>query len=482
MTSRNTRSDRALYLMFALMVIGARFMIVAAYGNAMPVWDQWDAEIDRLFRPWMEGTLRWQELFAAHNEHRVFTGRVLALLLFVLNGQVLNPMLEMVANAILFAGALLLLLYGLLGMLPDGRNRLLIMLFASLLFSIPLGVENILLNNSALYFIIFFSMVFLLALSRRSGDFSFWDIVALLSGLLACLSFASGVLTLAAGIFLLGLQWFLGVMRTRSTVVMMVLLVLMLVLFIKLTPSIQGHDQFRSRTLLDFIVSILRMTGGLVFFVPSVVFIFRQLRHKPGSGDPTWFLVALCLWVFGQMVVIAYGRGHSNVLTSRYRDLYAIGYLANLAAFLVLMRDPGLNWKSWPLKAWLITFCAIIMAVMPLIVRDLSRTRALGIEYEARVRTYLTTHDENVLIETGAKLPYPDPVRLKTLLDRKIVREMLPKHHDATDRHTSGFYSWQFAGSIFLIGSILAGSGLVIFCYLVFYQRDMVLLRRSGAD
>ena len=50
-----------------LIVLGAKLWIIQNYGSATPYWDQWDAEAALLYKPYLEGTLRIGDLFAAHN-------------------------------------------------------------------------------------------------------------------------------------------------------------------------------------------------------------------------------------------------------------------------------------------------------------------------------------------------------------------------------------------------------------------------------
>jgi len=470
MNSTSTGSAVAHYLFFFALVAGAKLLVIASYGNSIPVWDQWDAEIDRLICPWIEGTLRFTDLFASHNEHRVFTGRVLALSLFLLNGGVLDALLEMVANALLHTGALLLLLHGLLKLFPEKRFRTLLVLFAALFFSLPLGVENILSNNSSLYFLLLFSTLFLYALNRGEDHRWFRDIVVLSSGILACLSYASGALTFIAGFGLLAVQLLLGVRRSRSSILLMVTFLLIAVASIKLTPSIPAHGHYRSLSIFDFLFSILKMTGGGLFFLPSLVFMFRQLKRAPAPADPSWFLFGLCLWVFGQMIAIAYGRGHSNVLTSRYRDIYAIGYLANFAAILLNMKDPALSWRPWVMKSWFVSLCLVVAAVMPQVKRNLENSREDGIAYMIHVRSYLVSQNDSHLYADGAKIPYPDAARLKMLLDRKIVREMLPPKVSCQEEVDAENNAHHFASRIFHTGLMMTVTGICLGLYIAYMK------------
>jgi hypothetical protein len=448
--------------------------MVASFGMTTPYWDQWDAEIDRLYRPWIDGALRWQSMIAPHNEHRVFTGRVLALLLFVLRGNVLDVMLEITVNAILHTAALLLLLNGLSGMFSENRQKFFFTLFAALIFAMPLGVENLLINNSALYFLILFSILFLRAVSDGTTQVgSVWYFSVLANGLLACLSFASGALTLAAGIALLGYQWISGVRRNRSTLVIIVVLSVMMLAAVYFTPSLPGHSHYRSRSVTDFVISILRMTGGLVFYIPSASFMLRQIRRKPHAGDSSWFLFALCLWIMGQMVVIAYGRGHSNVLTSRYLDLYTIGFVANLAALFANMRDSESKWSSNPIKAWVFLLFTGFGIFLPQIIRNLESMKANSIEYEQRVRRYLVTHDATALEEPGAVIPYPDPARLRKLLDQRIVQSILPANLTADGADLSKSKKGSREKIIFLAGSVLTGVSVGLFGVLLYCREGL---------
>jgi hypothetical protein len=94
-------------------ILGARLWLISGYGSALPILDQRDAEDAYLFKPWLENTLRWPDLFSPHNEHRIVFSRLLALGLLAANGQ-WDALLEMTANAMLcgliglgIAGALL---------------------------------------------------------------------------------------------------------------------------------------------------------------------------------------------------------------------------------------------------------------------------------------------------------------------------------------------------------------------------------------
>ena len=131
--------------------------MIDVYGVQVPYWDQWDAEADFLFRKWMESSLTLDDFFAPHNEHRIFTTRVLEAVLFALNHHVWDPLLEMRIGAVINALALTLLLYFLASPLKNDSRLALTVLFIGL-FITPFGWENILTGFGAqfYFFLLFF--------------------------------------------------------------------------------------------------------------------------------------------------------------------------------------------------------------------------------------------------------------------------------------------------------------------------------------
>src|SRR5436190_20770827 len=109
LTDPSTKTYRVLcYLAFSFLFLGFKFAQIHFYGNATPFWDQWDAEAATLYKYWFDGTLNFKYLVENHNEHRILTTRLLALVLIILN-KLWNPLLQMVVNAGLHLMAVLLL-------------------------------------------------------------------------------------------------------------------------------------------------------------------------------------------------------------------------------------------------------------------------------------------------------------------------------------------------------------------------------------
>ena len=83
-------------------------LVIQRFGSAVPYWDQWDAEGDLLYKAYINSNLSFATLISSHNEHRVLVTRSFSLGLFELNGG-WDPILQMIANAALHVGAIVLL-------------------------------------------------------------------------------------------------------------------------------------------------------------------------------------------------------------------------------------------------------------------------------------------------------------------------------------------------------------------------------------
>jgi hypothetical protein len=144
--------------------------------------------------------------------------------------------------------------------------------------------------------------------------------------------------------------------------------------------------------------------------------------------------------------------------------------MANLAALLANMREFGLKWTSRPLRIWLLAICVGTGVFLPQISRELENKRLERIEVEESLNAYLVIHDESVLKEADARIPYPDAQRLKSLLDQKIVQSFLPPNLVRLDHAFPDKSNDSFSGTLFFVGALLVGASSGIFCYLLFRQ------------
>jgi len=424
------------YIAFAFVVFGIKLLVINHFGNATPYWDQWDAEADNLYRPWIEGSLRWNDLFVPHNEHRIFTTRISALLLFELNGRVWDPLLQMVVNAGLHVLALLVLMYFLRQSCTD-RAKTSFFSFASIVFSIPYGWENTLAGfQSPFYFLLLFSFVSLWCIVQYEPPGRWRFLVGIVSCVvLSFFSLASGVLTSAAGVGVLGAQWIVGVRRNKSMIALILFLFTSFIVAVILTPMIEGHAALKAKSFLSYVHAILKTISwpakpifGIFIYMPMLVFTVWQLFNRPASRHMTWFVFAMCLWAIGQTMSIGYGRA-VGVLSSRYLDLFSIGLIVNFVCILLLKEECETLRKFFKyfLIFWLLLVAHGFARTIPCVMSDLQERRYMVGEQEKNVRAYLTSGDISHLENKPfLHIPYPKADRLKTLLDNKVIKVFLP--------------------------------------------------------
>jgi hypothetical protein len=431
--------NAALVLCFGAVVLAFKFALIAHYGNATPYWDQWDAEAASLYRPWLEGTLRLQDLVAPHNEHRILTTRLLALVLLEAGGRVWNPILQMQVNAVLHVLALSVLLVFLGRPLPLGY-RAALFAFAAALYCIPFGWENTLGGFQAqFYFLLLFSFLFLWAMSAyRTGSALWWIGVA--CGVLSWLSLASGAMTplAGAGVLLIRRYWFEE--RDAVAVWPIGLLVALAVAAVATTPALEGTAGMQARSLAQFKEVLLHMLawpeggfffGGPVLQLPLLVSLLVILWKRDMHSPAYLFIVGLAIWLAGQEIALAYGRAAPvSRQPSRYNDLFAVGLVLNFFALLVLMlrSAAGVRYRIALVAALWLGLVAFGFDVAANRYREwLESHRSDGAVQEVNVRRYLCTGDASHLRNKRTyDIPYPDAERLKTLLDDPSIRSVLP--------------------------------------------------------
>ncbi len=422
---------------FAFILFGVKAWIISYNGNATPFWDQWDAEANNLYRPYVNHTLTWHQMFDAHNEHRIFTTRLLALLLLRIN-HTWNPLLQMIVNAGLHVIAILLIVYLLARVI--GQNGLVSLLaFSLVLFSIPYGWENTLAGfQSQFYFVLLFSFTALwMLLTREPLGIGWW--FGLLSAVLAYLSLASGVFVLASTALVSIIVFFTNLRRTPRQLLATIVLITVFIAGVKLTPTIAGHaplkassfHQFYEASMIVFAWPVAHnFIAVIVCNLPILICILMILRKRPPANDSRWFLLGFIIWIFLQTIGIVAGRA-AIALSSRYRDLFSILILANFGCLIYLLYNNFSKWKKWMIIGANVWIAIILISLVRYswyhlpdeIVgkREISRIEATN------TKNYLTSGDINYLKNKPyLYIPYPDAERLANILEQPGIREILP--------------------------------------------------------
>jgi hypothetical protein len=435
------------YFTFAIILFGFKLRTIQYYGNATPFWDQWDAEGANLYKPFINGKLGFKELFATHNEHRIFTTRLLELALLKIN-TLWNPLLQMVVNAGLHIGAIILSIHLLLKI--TGRKYLaLFFLFSYFLFIVPYAWENTLGGFQAqFYFVLLFSIAALwLLLTDTPLSKKWWTGSICL--ILAFFSLASGVFAIAAAVSISIIFYITGVQRSFKQLVAIIILIGLTAGGFLLTPTIAGHAVLKAATIPQFydaFISTLswpfipRLASALARNFPALIFAGILLWKRPPANDKRWFLLALVVWSVGQSMSIAYGRAAAS-LSSRYLDLFAMMLLINLACFILILED-YISQKNWLAIAGIGSWMFLLFIPMKKIGDSLPGTLQdkyeLSMEQEMHVRKYVTSGNISELRNKKMHaIPYPDADRLATILNWQEIRDILPTNIRAVSNPSS---------------------------------------------
>lgn len=424
----------SVYGIFFIAIFCARLVTIHQYGRDIPFWDQWDAEADKLFKPWLESTLSFTDLVSAHNEHRILLTRLLALTLFEINGRVWSPLLEMRVNAAIDAAALTVLMI-MLGSYLELRRLVIFLIGSLLMLAIPYGWENILSGfQSQFYFLLIISFAFIGGMAKYEESDGRWR-ASFFLGLLAPLTLASGALTLLAGAGVLGLKKKLGG-RAKVSFVYISALIIAAVISVYLTPNVVGHVSLKAKSFHDFLSAFNRVSSwpltwlpcaGLIINIPFFIVIYCRLKSE-ANRCLVLTLLGLGFWLFLQCVSVAYARADS-CLSSRYLEIYSIGAILNIFSALYIFQSlPLIKLFKKMLVLWLVIMFASYGSMLPSV---FSQITAKGVQSERQymnVRKYVMGFFGGSLPSDGPnEIPYPDPVRLKLLLDDPLINEIYLK-------------------------------------------------------
>ncbi|MDB5134112.1 MAG: putative transrane protein [Mucilaginibacter sp.] len=430
-----------LLLVFLFAVIIPRWYYVEHFAVALPFWDQWDSEGD-LLRSWLEGTLKFSDLWLPHNEHRIFSTRLFALFSFGLTG-VWNNLVGARLN-VLLASSIPFILVWLLHKAGELKGKKWLMLPVILAGSVlPFIWENLLVGfQSQFYFLLLFAVSALaLATWRPESLVSFLAVIML--SILSVLTMASGIMTPLAVVSVYCLHWYLYRKQPVQTALFISLLLLVSIAGYLTMPSQPAHEIFRAQNIQDLWDTFLMMeswplrikywAAPLLWLPTCITLPILIFRKNMTRYD---LLMAGCLfWSLLQVLATSYGRGHDlENVTSRYSDFISFGLIA-YAWF--ALRVTELFPKNFRIQ--LLTILISISFFVVLYKGHCSRKKDDFTDMQNRhkmvliqiknVSDYLKTGDSTSLQKPAFQIPYPDPVRLKKLLDDPALRSAL-----------SGFY------------------------------------------
>jgi hypothetical protein len=426
-------------------IFGARLWVIGFAGSATPFWDEWDAGAAFLFKPLVEHRLTFDDLFMLQNEHHVLFSRMLMVGLYWIAGY-WDVVLQMLINAAIQA-LVVALIAARLARIVSAPRQVTALAATAVLVALPFGWENTLLGfNTHFYLVIGCSALCLACLvAAPAWSPRWWLGVAM--GLAASANMASGPMCLAASGILGVLQMLCGRRGGWREMAGLALLFLLAGALVAAVPEVPASVPLRAHSIDAFLAALLAIVSwpfgavlgragvviGPLFYLPSLVLAVRVLREKPPVTDPRWFNLLVLGWLLTQFIVLAYGRA-AGPLAPRYVDTYELATVLNVVSFLHLLPAGWRLRRAWGAEA----FAAIVICAVLVGARLHMRPTAFGMDgvklrretaqiETGRVRGYIATHDPAFLNVTNERdLPYPDPVRLRLLLDDPSILGVLP--------------------------------------------------------
>jgi hypothetical protein len=393
----------ALGLGALLATAGAKFRLINFYGSDVPFGDQWKGEVLTTYLPYLEGRFDWHAWFTPHFEHRIVWTRLLDVGLLEANGR-WDPRLQMVADAMVFLGAVAVLLRHVIRSLPPLAAAAAAG-FVVLLFGSDVLWENTLWGfQSQFYFLLLFSLVHVLETSTaRPWSTGWW--LGHAAGFANLFAMAGGVFSAAAVLGWLAWRRWRGGERHPGDLWVAGWNLSLLALGFLLLPSdgLQPHGQAHPALseLLHRFCDVLSWPAldwklGLLVWAPALLFLFGQVVAPKKQSMPAW-LLPLVLLILVFCIAVTYARG--GALASRYSDFYSVGAFANLVCLL-----------GWPAIGRQLNLKLVLLLLWSFMIihclwRDEQYAHFYTLEKDVitrqregeRIRQYLRTGDEKLL-------------------------------------------------------------------------------------
>jgi hypothetical protein len=424
----------AIALLGVLVTLLARVLLIAVFGSSLPFWDQWGAEGAALYQPLVENRYDWHSLWTAHNEHRIALTRLFAIALFAANDYQWDVRVQLLANSLVFALSLGVLVYYLQRHVPRRiSNRLCAVVF--LIGVVPFAWENTIAGFQNGFYFLFLATVLMLRVAAhcRATPGTFLLLAAL--SILTLSTIATGILTLLACAGVLALR-VLGRENSLRGVLPLLLVVTGALAVALLTfVRIDHHELLAAQGIVGHLWAAAITTSWpllppatVLFAAPLLAFAWRFLRER--RYDPVdGFFAGLFMWAALLCLATAHSRGYGlRLVPSRYTDLFALGSLAYVY-FALRMRDRWPAWNGFGRAAALATpaLVALGMVAQSVIFWPFMQDRRFLTRIETvNVRAFLEGETGALSNKPPFYIPVPDGAPLAQAFDNPVFRQMVP--------------------------------------------------------
>lgn len=424
-------TSKSCALVFIAIFLSRLFLLMSA-GGSVPFWDQWGGE-NSIFSAFESGSLTLAQMFAPHNEHRIFWTRLLTIILFELNGHQWDNQVEAFASNFIYSISLTIPV--LITSIKSHKNQAISVAVAVTLMGIlPFGWENTLVGFQSQFYINTLLAFIAIAVSSF-GAIKLRTAIALTILILASLaSMANGVLTAfaCAGV-LIARGANQRDLLNRGAMLAAFVTLLGIAGFI-ITPSPAYHAQLKAQDISEAASALLITSswpllpgiGQLALFVPAAFWMLIVGRNRQTQTD--YFFLGINALGILNAVAIAYSRGHGLAeVTSRYTDTILPSSIATIyfASRLIGSGVRGVSTRG-------ISYGSYIAVVLGIFCQSYLQWPKL--EERAYWLRMSTLNTAKFLAGDGGAfqgkpnghVPYPDPAHLGASLRNNAQIESLP--------------------------------------------------------
>ncbi|EEF61650.1 hypothetical protein [Pedosphaera parvula] len=441
--TRHLQSHIGWVMSLFLVGLGVKLGLICRFATSLPFFDQWGAEAGRLYSPYFQGHIPFENWFKAHNEHRLFFTRIYDFALLLLNGQ-WDSRLQMAGNALIHCGAIAGLGW-LLAHLMGKKTWPYIWLPLALALVLPFAWENTLAGfQSQFYFLMLFSMltIWLLSLSEPLSRRWWLGVAAAIASLFTT---AAGMLACAAVAALVVLE-ILKVRRIqRRHVLTLAVCFAIGIAGLLLKKDVPSTAVLKANSLHFFFMALGRnFTWPRIWLfdestwhlLPLFVLGWMYFRSSRKDAAADRMILGMGVWVILQCLATAYARGvNGSAPASRYMDSNSFIMIAGALSIIRLL-------TAYRQTMWFTTLFAVVTISyiwIKLFAGGLWELSVAGWNHDIPERVYsqrmwlkttrafLATDDLHALQgKRFMEIAYPDPEKLATFLRDPHVRRILP--------------------------------------------------------
>ena len=384
--------------------------------------------------------------------------------------------LQLIVNAVVDAATVIGVSYALSRVLRGGWAPAAVIL-CSLIAAVPMSGDSILMGFQTQFYVLLalaFTSLWLLA------DAPAWSLRWALGAACAVASYlamASGALTFAAAAGLHLAQIACGRRQGPREWAAVAALAAAAVLAVGLVPHVPETEYLRPHSLGQFLSALMHLASwpapaalALLMILPSALFCLLTFRDRPILSDPRWFNVAAFGWIVAQMVVLAAGRGAAPV-ANRYVELLLLGVAIDIVSVFWLLTKVWRSGRRRPAAQGLGLPRPRRLAHPRRRVAGARGAPSAGLlQLPARSRRHSGTQPARLSRQRrplasragapGVAIPYPDPGRLRELLDTPEIRAALPPALLSRDAPRNGVEA--FKRTVLANGFVWIGAGVLL--------------------